>query len=151
MKIETTTWNPGRFLEAQTDVYETALAELRLGQKRGHWMWFIFPQITGLGRSIMAQRYSLSSLEEAHSYLAHPVLGPRLRECMQAVLDTGQSIPAIFPYPDDLKFHSCATLFAEASNGNALFAEVLQRFFEGRPDQETIRIFAEQNAKNPSN
>jgi len=129
-----------RFLEAQSGVYESALAELRTRRKEGHWMWFVFPQFAGLGLSEMARRYAISSLAEAKAYLAHPVLGDRLRECTRAVLDSGETVSTIFSYPDDLKFRSCMTLFAIASEGREPFAEALQRLFQGCPDHETRRL-----------
>src|SRR5258705_13750048 len=109
-------YNLSRFVDAQDPVYEQALAELRQGRKTSHWMWFVFPQIQGLGHSYMAQQFAISSLEEAKAYLQHPILGARLRECTKLVNDTnGRTIHQIFGYPDDLKFHSCMTLFAQAS------------------------------------
>lgn len=114
-------WDLERFVEAQAEVYETALWELRSGSKESHWMWFIFPQLAGLGISPMARRYGISSLEEARAYLQHPVLGPRLTDCTRAALDSGENVGTIFPYPDDLKFHSCMTLFAVASEGREPF------------------------------
>jgi uncharacterized protein (DUF1810 family) len=144
MKIETPGWNLDRFLQAQAGTYEGALGELLGGRKWGHWMWFVFPQLAGLGRSATARRYALSGLGEARAYLAHPVLGSRLCECMQAVMDSSDSVAAVFPYPDDLKFHSCATLFFKASNGGAPFAEVLQRLLGGRTDPETMRLLEEE-------
>jgi uncharacterized protein (DUF1810 family) len=104
-----------RFVEAQAGVYEQVCAELRAGRKRSHWMWFVFPQIRGLGSSEMAMRYAISGLEEARVYLEHPVLGPRLRECAGIVVGVeGRTVEEIFGYPDDLKFHSSVTLFAGA-------------------------------------
>src|SRR6266498_3118134 len=104
-----------RFVDAQQPVYETVLSELRDGRKRSHWMWFIFPQISGLGHSVTSQTFALSSLAEATAYLAHPKLGPRLRECAALVAGIeGRSVDEIFDYPDDLKFHSSMTLFAHA-------------------------------------
>ncbi len=142
MKFKTPIPDLSRFVQAQANVYESALGEIRRGQKRGHWMWFVFPQLACLGRSEMAERYGISGLEEAREYLAHSILGPRLRECMLAVLESGNSVGLIFSYPDDLKFHSCATLFAEASNGGDPFSEVLSKLFGGRVDQETMRLLA---------
>jgi uncharacterized protein (DUF1810 family) len=132
-------FNLERFERAQAPVYETALNELRAGRKRSHWMWFVFPQIAGLGRSEMAQRYAISSLGEAAAYLAHPVLGARLRECCQvlAASDEG-SASDIFGYPDDMKFHSSLTLFAQAAPGEAVFRECLDKFFNGQPDAHTL-------------
>jgi uncharacterized protein (DUF1810 family) len=128
-----------RFVDAQRDVYATALAELRAGHKRTHWMWFIFPQIEGLGGSEMARRYAIRSADEAAAYLAHPVLGPRLRECTSAVAMHGErDIGDIFGHPDDLKFHSCMTLFADIAPDESLFQACLDRFFDGAPDTATL-------------
>lgn len=140
MKNESHSWDLSRFLEAKSDIYETALDELRSGRKESHWMWFVFPQLAGLGASEMARRYAISSLEEAKAYLAHPVLGDRLRECTRAVLDSGENVSTVFPYPDDLKFRSCMTLFAVASGGREPFAEALRRLFHGHPDHETLKL-----------
>lgn len=126
------------FVAAQDPVYQEVLAELRAGQKATHWMWFIFPQIAGLGTSPMSQRYAIHSLEEARRYLAHPVLGPRLRECAALVNAAGApSIHAIFPHPDDHKFHSSMTLFANATDDNAVFREALEKYFHGAEDRAT--------------
>jgi uncharacterized protein (DUF1810 family) len=128
-----------RFVDAQRDVYATALAELRAGHKRTHWMWFIFPQVEGLGQSEMARRYAIASSDEAAAYLAHPVLGPRLRECSSAVAMHGdRDIGEIFGHPDDLKFHSSMTLFADVAPDEAIFQACLDRFFDGAPDPATI-------------
>jgi uncharacterized protein (DUF1810 family) len=131
-----------RFVEAQAGVYEQACAELRAGRKRSHWMWFVFPQVRGLGSSEMAVRYAISSLEEARAYLEHPVLGPRLRECAGIVLGVkGKTVEEIFGYPDDLKFHSSMTLFAraaESSSEGRVFADVLERYFGGEMDRGTL-------------
>ncbi len=136
-----------RFLDAQASVYEQVVAELTAGRKRSHWMWFIFPQIEGLGSSAMAQRYAIRSLEEAQAYLSHATLGPRLRECtalVNAVLDTtpGKEIVQILGYPDDLKFRSSMTLFAQAADRDneedEVFAEALSLFFDGSPDAATL-------------
>lgn len=128
-----------RFVDAQRPVYDTVLAELRGGRKRTHWIWFIFPQIAGLGHSDMARRFAISSLDEARAYLAHPVLGRRLRECAQlvAVID-GKPIDQIFWHPDDMKFHSSMTLFAQASPDNTVFVECLDKYFGGRSDDATL-------------
>lgn len=130
-----------RFVQAQEGLYQQAQAELRTGKKRSHWMWFIFPQIEGLGSSEMAVRYAISSLEEAHAYLAHPILGMRLRECADMVLNLdGKAIGEIFEYPDDLKFHSSMTLFAHAagqSQQNRVFSRVLDKYFAGKEDAAT--------------
>ncbi|HEY0845551.1 MAG TPA: DUF1810 domain-containing protein [Noviherbaspirillum sp.] len=128
-----------RFVDAQAPVYDTVCAELRSGRKRSHWIWFIFPQIAGLGRSSTAMRYAIGSLDEAKAYLAHPVLGPRLRECARLVADIeGSPIDRIFWYPDDMKFHSSMTLFARATGDNAVFVECLDKYFGGEPDQATL-------------
>ena len=120
-------------------VYERALAELRDGHKRSHWMWFVFPQITGLGHSTMAQRYAIESLDEARAFLAHDLLGPRLRACTQAVLGVeGRSAHAIFGAPDDLKFHSSMTLF-DLAEPNGVFRAALDLFFAGEPDALTLQ------------
>lgn len=129
-----------RFLAAQEPVYLQALGELRDGRKRSHWMWFVFPQLAGLGRSAMAERYAISGRDEARAYLAHPVLAARLRECAEAVLaHQGRSAHDIFGSPDDLKFRSSMTLFAEIGGGEP-FAAALARFFGGMPDQATLRL-----------
>ena len=128
-----------RFVRAQAPVYPQVVAELRAGCKRSHWMWFVFPQLAGLGHSAMAQRYAIASLQEARDYLAHPVLGARLRECSGLVLAAPQpDAHRIFGSPDDLKFHSCMTLFQRAAPGEPVFAACLARFFGGRPDDLTL-------------
>jgi uncharacterized protein (DUF1810 family) len=130
-----------RFLEAQAAVYAQVLDELRRGQKRTHWMWFMFPQLAGLGRSEMARRYALQSKEEASHYAAHPVLGNRLRECTRLVLgQPGRSAREIFGQPDDIKFRSSMTLFEAAVPGEPLFAAVLEQFFEGSRDELTLSM-----------
>jgi uncharacterized protein (DUF1810 family) len=132
-------YNLQRFVDAQAPVFEQALAELRAGRKRSHWMWFVFPQIKGLGRSDMAQRYAISDLEEARAYLQHPLLGPRLEQCAQAIApQVERSAQQIFGSPDDLKLHSSMTLFAAAAPENEVFAEVLDTFFDGAPDPLTL-------------
>ena len=129
-----------RFVQAQDGVYDDALAELTAGRKRTHWMWFVFPQIAGLGSSPTAQRYAIRSLDEARAYLAHPVLGPRLRECAQALLAVpGRSAHEILGHPDDLKLRSSMTLFARAAEDPALFEAVLDRFYDG-PDPLTLTL-----------
>ena len=135
-------FNLERFVTAQASVFATALKELSAGRKRSHWMWFIFPQLRGLGHSSMAQFYGISSLEEARAYLAHPLLGPRLIQCTEAVLAVeGRSLYAIFGAPDDLKFCSSMTLFALASApGQAVFRRALDRYCEGRMDERTVAL-----------
>ena len=133
-------FNLGRFVNAQSGVYEGALAELRSGRKRTHWMWFIFPQVEGLGRSSTSRFYAVKGLEEAREYLRHPVLGPRLAECAEAVLAVeGRTASAIFSYPDDLKLHSSMTLFSVAAGPGSVFARVLDKYFQGRQDAGTLR------------
>lgn len=133
-------WNLDRFVQAQTGVYEQARKELKAGSKRTHWMWFIFPQLRGLGSSAMAERFGIASREEASAYLAHPVLGHRLRELTRIVgAHSSKSLEAIFSYPDDLKFCSSMTLFAEiAPEGDSTFRDALQAH-SIRPDPETLR------------
>lgn len=128
-----------RFVDAQDPVMSEVRGELRAGRKRSHWMWFVFPQLAGLGRSAMAQYYAIASLDEARAYLAHPVLGARLRECSALVLAVqGRSIGEIFGAPDDLKFWSCMTLFAAADPSEPVFRDCLQRYFGGRSDRGTL-------------
>ena len=128
-----------RFVEAQDGLYEDALAELRSGRKQSHWMWFIFPQIAGLGSSAMARRYAIRSLAEAQAYLAHPLLGERLRTCTRAANAwEDRSAHALFGAPDDVKFRSSMTLFAQADPDDPDFACALAIFFEGRPDPLTL-------------
>ena len=128
-----------RFVETQATIYDGALAELRRGRKASHWMWFIFPQIAGLGVSATSQHYSISCLDEARAYLAEPVLGPRLIECISAVNAVeGCSAHEIFGPPDDLKFRSSLTLFAAAAPDIPVFGEALAKYFDGEPDPLTL-------------
>ena len=128
-----------RFIEAQDRVMESVRAELKAGRKRSHWMWFVFPQLRGLGHSAMAERYAIGSLEEAAEFAGHPVLGARLRECTELVLAIhDRTVHDIFGSPDDLKFQSCMTLFARAAPEEPLFGAALQRFFGGREDPQTL-------------
>ena len=130
-----------RFVLAQQDDYTHALAEVTNGRKRTHWMWYIFPQIGGLGFSSMAQRYAIKDAAEARAYLAHPLLGPRLLACAQAaVANEGRSANAIFGSPDDLKLRSCATLFASVSAPGSVFHRLLEKFYPGGPDTATLRL-----------
>jgi uncharacterized protein (DUF1810 family) len=127
-----------RFEEAQVGVYARVCEELRAGEKRSHWMWFIFPQIRGLGRSPMAERFAIGSLEEARAYLGHPVLGGRLRECTGLVNAVeGKSVSKIFGFPDDLKFHSSMTLFAKAGD-EPVFVSAIENYFGGEMDRGTL-------------
>lgn len=132
-----------RFLQAQEGVCAAALAELRAGRKTSHWMWFVFPQLDGLGRSQTARFFAVKSLAEARAYLAHPVLGKRLRQCTAAVLGVaGRTASEIFGSPDDIKFRSSMTLFERAEPECALFSDALNRFFEGRRDRLTLELLA---------
>ena len=134
-----TDFNLDRFVDAQDPVYSEVLAELRTGKKRSHWMWFVFPQIAGLGQSEMARKYAITSNDEAAAYLAHPVLGPRLRECARLVAThRDREIKDIFDGPDDLKFHSSMTLFADVAPDEAVFQGCLDQFFDGKPDAATL-------------
>ena len=133
-------YNLQRFVSAQDagDVYQDALGELRRGRKTSHWIWFVFPQIAGLGQSSMSRQYAISGLEEAAAYLAHPVLGPRLRECTQAMLDTGAaSAEQVLGGIDAVKLRSSMTLFMRAAPEEPVFSRVLEQYFGGRPDPET--------------
>ena len=131
-------YNLRRFEEAQEGVYERVCDELRSGEKRSHWMWFIFPQIQGLGRSPMAERFAIGSLDEAQAYLGHPVLGARLRECTGLVNAVeGRTAAEIFGFPDDLKFCSSMTLFAKAGDG-AVFGRAIEKYFGGEMDAGTL-------------
>ncbi len=128
-----------RFVSAQDPVIERVLDELSAGQKASHWMWFVFPQIRGLGASAMAQRYALVSWDEARAYHQHPVLGLRLGECTRPVLAVeGRRVEQIFGYPDDLKFHSCMTLFAQVAPEEPIYRAALEKYFAGKPDARTL-------------
>ena len=128
-----------RFLVGQAPVYDVALAEIRAGQKQSHWMWFVFPQFAGLGTSPISQHYAIKSVSEAEAYLRHPVLGPRLLECVEAVLGIeGRTARQIFGAPDDAKLRSCATLFAHVSPPGSVFERLLERYFPDGPDGRTL-------------
>jgi uncharacterized protein (DUF1810 family) len=128
-----------RFVDAQDSCYAQVRSELAAGKKRSHWMWFVFPQIQGLGSSGIAQRFAIAGIEEARAYLDHPVLGTRLRECTALVnAVAGRSVEDIFGYPDDLKFRSSVTLFARAAKDPGVFEEALSKYFNGAPDQATL-------------
>ncbi len=132
-------YNLQRFVDAQKTVYDQALRELRAGSKASHWMWFVFPQIAGLGRSPTAVFYAIGSLDEAKAYVAHSVLGPRLRECAKTVFETqGKTARQIFGAVDEMKFCSSMTLFMKAAPEEPLFGECLRKFFAGRPDLATL-------------
>jgi uncharacterized protein (DUF1810 family) len=133
------TFNLQRFVDAQEPVYGRVCAELKNGRKQSHWMWFIFPQIAGLGHSAMAQRYAISSLKEARAYLDHPVLGPRLRECTRLVLAVeGRTAYEILGSPDDMKFRSCLTLFGHIAAEEPIFRDALEKCFDGKEDALTV-------------
>ena len=134
-----TTYDLQRFVDAQAPVYAQVSTELRAGRKRTHWMWFVFPQIAGLGASAMAQRFAIDSLDEARAYLRHPLLGSRLRECTRWVNEAeGRPIEQIFGYPDDVKFRSAMTLCAHATDDNAEFVRALTKYFGGEFDPLTL-------------
>lgn len=136
-------WNLQRFVDAQAPVYGAVVEELRDGRKASHWMWFVFPQLRGLGHSAMAQHYGLASLDEARAYLAHPELGARLRECTQLALRAGNDAHALFGSPDDFKFRSCMTLFTRTAPEEAVFADALHQYFAGIPDARTEAMLRE--------
>lgn len=130
-----------RFVDAQDAVWKTVRTELKAGRKETHWMWFVFPQLSGLGLSATAQHFAIADLEEARLYLSHEVLGPRLQQAATLVDKApGKAISEIFGYPDDLKFHSSMTLFAEADPGIGVFGRVLQKYFDGKPDENTLDL-----------
>jgi uncharacterized protein (DUF1810 family) len=133
-----------RFVQAQASDYAKALAEVRAGRKRSHWMWYIFPQFAGLGFSSTSRRYAIQSAGEAVAYLQHPLLGPRLAEICEALLGLkGGSAHAIFGSPDDLKLRSCLTLFAQVSPPASVFRQLLEKYFAGQPDGATFRLLAD--------
>ena len=141
MTVRPDPYDLNRFADAQQGVYEHAIAELRAGRKQSHWMWFIFPQFTGLGLSPTSQRYAIKSLDEARAYLDHPILGPRLMECAETVLALSTDSAAdVFGYPDDLKLKSSATLFAVVSPPASVFERLLQKFFNGNRCELTLDL-----------
>lgn len=141
--VKTPSFDLERFVEAQQGVYDGVVRELRAGRKTGHWIWFIFPQMAGLGRSSMSHNYAIGSLEEARAYLAHPVLGVRLRECAELVLgQTGRSAVEIFGSLDAMKVRSCMTLFHRAAPPESVFERVLDRYFDGVADPATDALLA---------
>ena len=128
-----------RFVDAQAPVYDAVVDELRAGRKRSHWMWFVFPQLRGLGSSPTAVHYGIASLDEAHAYLDHDLLGPRLRECVDLVNQVqGRSAGEIFGWPDDLKLRSSMTLFARAADDNQDFLALLDKYYGGEQDPQTV-------------
>ncbi|MDR9752603.1 DUF1810 domain-containing protein [Pseudomonas sp. SZMC_28357] len=134
-------FNLQRFVLAQDPVFDAVQEELQAGQKRRHWMWFIFPQIAGLGSSKMSRHFAIGSAQEAAAYLEHNLLGPRLRACTQLVLNVSErSIAQIFGHPDDLKFHSSMTLFKQVTPPDSLFSEALQQYFHGIEDEWTLQL-----------
>lgn len=148
-------FNLRRFVSAQEEIYSrraetvyaAALAELRSGQKRTHWMWFIFPQYKGLGYSSMSQHYAIQSSEEARHYLSHPLLGSRLVECAEAVLNTnGRSASQIFGSPDDMKLRSSMTLFATVTDSESIFSRVLDKYFQGQQDTKTLELLTKDSS-----
>jgi len=133
-----------RYLKAQKPDYERVLSEIKGGRKRTHWMWYIFPQIDGLAFSSMSKQYSIKSIEEAQAYLNHPILGSRLLECAEAVVDVkGRSIAEIFGSPDDLKLKSYATLFAFVSPSGSVFERILEKYYQGARDDKTLHLLKE--------
>jgi uncharacterized protein (DUF1810 family) len=134
-----------RFIDAQDRIYPSVIQELRAGRKLGHWMWYIFPQIQGLGKSVTSQEYAIESGDEAKAYSEHRVLGPRLRECTQMVLNLeGLTAEQIFSYPDNLKFLSCMTLFEQSATEPTVFRAALVKYFGGKPDRLTLNILRDQ-------
>lgn len=139
-------FNLARFVKAQASIYSRVRGELSNGKKTSHWMWFVFPQIAGLGRSYMAAAYAIGSMIEAEAYLEHEVLGPRLRECTQLVIQVqGRSLHDIFGSPDATKFQSSMTLFAKATTGNQLFTEALEKYCNGLLDRRTLELLQRVN------
>ena len=133
--------NLSHFLEAQEEDYELAIAEIRAGRKQSHWMWYIFPQFEGLGQSATTRRYSIKSIAEAEAYLRHPILGPRLTECAAAVLSSeGKTAREIFGSPDDIKLKSCATLFSLVTPAGSPFDQLLDQYYQGERDGETLLL-----------
>ena len=129
------------FVQAQEDIYEQALAELKNGSKESHWMWFVFPQIAGLGNSEMARKYAIPNLADAKAYLSHDLLGSRLRECTEAVLAVeGRTAHEILGSPDDVKLKSCMTLFEVADGPGSVFSSILEKYFEGQRDERSLMI-----------
>lgn len=140
-------YNLQRFVDAQISVFDDVYSELRDGQKTGHWMWFIFPQIQGLGKSEMARQFAISSLAEAEAYLAHPILGPRLRECASLVASlNNSSAEDVFGGIDSVKLRSSITLFAQATPDNKIFLDVLEKYFEGEFDKLTLELLQNSRA-----
>lgn len=136
-----------RFIEAQEPVYDTALGELERGRKQSHWMWFIFPQLAGLGHSPTASRFAISGLDEAHAYLAHPLLGDRLVQCTRTINAVrNRTAHEIFGSPDDMKLHSSMTLFRETANNPEPFRTAIERYFGGEADARTLELLVKNKA-----
>jgi uncharacterized protein (DUF1810 family) len=134
-----------RFVQAQEHSYDQAMSELRQGCKQSHWMWYVFPQFDGLGFSPTSRRYAIKSIAEAHAYLRHPILGPRLLASAEAALAVeGKAASEVFGSPDDMKLRSCATLFASVSPAGSVFHRLLDRYFGGTPDEATLRLISTQ-------
>ncbi len=143
-------YNLSRFVQAQERDYDQALSELTLGRKRTHWMWYVFPQLDGLGSSPITKLYSIKSEDEARAYLKHPTLGPRLLACAEAILSVdGKSAREILGSPDDLKLRSCATLFAHVSPPGSVFEHILEKFYAGERDAATLRLLASTSVNVP--
>lgn len=143
-----TTQGLERFVEAQAPVYHTVIAELSMGHKETHWMWFVFPQLKELGKSAMAKRYGITSADEARAYLAHPLLGNRLVECTKLLLaQRNANAFEIFGSPDELKLRSCMTLFAVVAPEQPVFKQALDVFFKGKPDEVTVKLLTPAGAK----
>ena len=141
-----------RFVVAQERIHEQALAEIRAGLKRSHWMWFVFPQLAGLAFSPMSQQYAIQNIEEARAYLLHPILGPRLLACAEAALAVqGRSARQIFGSPDDLKLRSCATLFASVSPPDSVFHRLLDKYYDGQSDDRTLGLLNARGAPDRPN
>jgi uncharacterized protein (DUF1810 family) len=132
-----------RFVRAQEPDFDRALSEIRAGRKHSHWMWYVFPQFEGLGSSTMAKEYAIKSIAEAEAYLRHPILGVRLIECAEAALGVdGKSAHDIFGSPDDMKLRSSATLFAHVSPAGSVFERILEKYFQGKRDEKTLRLLS---------
>ncbi len=142
--VELYSFDIERFIAAQGQTFNSALNEIRAGRKQSHWMWYVFPQLAGLGSSPTARRYAVSGRAEAEAYLAHPVLGPRLVEIAEAALAVeGRTANAGFGSPDDMKLRSCATLFARAAPPGSVFERLLAKYFDGRPDERTLALLGD--------
>lgn len=145
VRVQTEVFDLDRFVTAQANDYAHALAELKAGRKRSHWMWYVLPQLRGLGLSSMSHRYGIESLAEARAYMDHPILGPRLKACVEALLGHEDlSAANILGEVDALKFRSCLTLFMTAAPTERIYAAALDRFYDGRPDEKTLQLLERQ-------